>query len=95
MRHKVTTWRNIEGKVVNIEYEYTIAVRRFGMWRNLRLYPGRIDKEDVVSRCLCSKVVVFSYEGKGIRYATKFDNEADAIQVKLDIMQHPDKYVKS
>lgn len=94
-KHKGNTWFNINGEVKETRWYYTLAVRRFGFWwMHLRLFftgTNRFSKRGVVNTILEDERVTFAYSPS--RFATWFESEDDAIRVKHDIIQHPDKYI--
>lgn len=94
--------RNIEGEVVRKVYYYTIDKRfLWFFWRHLRFnYRGTISKLMIPYGWRSGKNpssipnedrVIFTFEI--LPLATRFDCEADAIRVKHDILQNPDKYI--
>lgn len=89
------TDRNIFGKEVRKTYAYYIAVRRFGfLWFPVTFYFYHYrENKDKVAGLLKTDEVTFCYASR--KHATLFDTEADAIRIKLDIVQHPDKYIKA
>lgn len=94
-KHKGDTYKNIRGEVTKVEWYYTLAIRRFGFWCHLRLFftgATRWKRRADMRRILQDKKVLFSYSPS--RYATWFESENDAIYIKHDIIQNPDKYIK-
>lgn len=84
-----STRRNIYGKVIRKEYCYYIAVRRFWLF----WLPVRFDTPLSISSILNAEKVYFSF----VPYrsaAYKFRYEAEAIRVKFDILQNPNKYCR-
>lgn len=90
-KHKDRTIRNLYGEVLRREYYYTIAIRRWCMWFHLKFYVGGYKLKPMVVRCLEAETVHFNTMPRIA--ASRFYDEADAIRVKLDIIQNPDKYV--
>lgn len=90
--HKVSKKFDIYGEPTSEEYEYTISYKVYGLlWRHLRFYPEQPQYTPMVCRCLDSSEVTI--QTMPLRMATRFLTEDDAIRVKLDMMQNPDKYV--
>lgn len=91
IKHRLNTYRNCYGKVMKREYDYYIAVRRFGfLWTPLA-FSFPLDTT-TVNAMLSRKEVRISYTSR--QHATVFYSEEDANIIKNDILQHPDKYVK-
>lgn len=94
-KHKGISYRNIHGEKTRTNWYYTIAVLRFGFWwHDLKFwYPAvtRFSSRGDVKEILGRKEISFTFSPE--RYATYFDSEDDAIRVKNDIIQHPDKYL--
>ena len=93
IKRKEYVKKNLDGKVVDTVYAYYVAVRRWGfLWLPLKFYHRGLAGKYAVGAILnMGETTVdanFMY-----RYSTWFEKEADAISIKLDIMQHPNKYV--
>ena len=90
-RHKNGTIHNAFGEVVMNKYYYTIAYRNFLLWRHFKFYPVGNKKYSMARRCLEANSVLFN-EMPALM-ATHFESEADAIRVKFDMTQNPNKYI--
>ena len=100
-KHLDRTVRDIDGHVMWKEYYYTLAVRTIFFWHHLKFYTGvetvYVNEKEMVIRsnaekCLLANEVRLDTHLQN-RYATHFLSEEDAIKVKLDMLQHPEKYV--
>ena len=94
-KHKLSTYRNVKGEVAETTWYYTLAIRRYGfLWEHLKLFykgSSRFFCKGVVRDILEDTKVYFNYTSAN--RATSFDTEEEAIRVKIDIIQHPDKYL--
>ena len=88
--------RTVDGKVIRNECTYYIAVRKYWVfWFGLKFYiDKRLRIEERASRILSESFEIHTSAFMGSKDATGFPEEADAVAVKLDIMQHPEKYVR-
>lgn len=103
-KHLDKTVLDINGNVVREEYYYTIAVRTlFCFWQHLKFYTstadalyfnekGNLMRRNDAERCLLSSEVSLSADFRK-EVSTHFESEEDAINVKIDMLQHPEKYV--
>ena len=95
-KHPQNIIRNIEGRELRREYTYTVAMRKWGVWRDLKFYQARnrlprdrawhlLNLKNEIGTALCH----------GNRFATHFPNEDDAVAIMNDILNNPDKYILS
>lgn len=92
VKRKHSVDRNVFGKMVSVEYRYVIAVRRWYLrWSTLNfdLY-NFVGAEHINEMLNCNIVFV---RNTSLKFATQFRNESDAIRIKIDMIQRPDKYI--
>ena len=92
VKHKYKTIKNIEGKVLRKEYTYTVVFKSGFYWYHLRFRGISRDPKRRAREILQSMIVPCQAKlTNGL--ATHFPIEGDAVAVKLDILNNPDKYI--
>ena len=78
--------QNIEGRELRREYTYTVAIRKWGIWRYLLFYQAKnkMPKERAWYLLNLKGEIGTSF-CHGSRFATHFPNEDDAVSIMNDI----------